>query len=372
MAHSPSTDREPQVAAASIVLTAVRDTHAAVASLEVDQLRLATEWALLHPGDVVDTTVPWHERELQVAGDGAPTVAEFAIPDLALALGLSTDSGRAYLGQAVELRFRLPQLWQQVLAGRLPAWKDRRVAAATLSLPMDGAAYVDAHLSPTAHTCTLAQLERTVEAARVRFDPEAAEAERIAALDRRGVDIHLERVGHDGVVDVVASLELADALDLDDALDLTDRELTLYVHLRECDDHVAEVEETRSIVSVEQVKEWCTTAGTFVTIRPVIDLNADLHTDRYQPTPLQHEQATLANPTCVYPGCGRPSRRVDLDHVIEHAIGGPTESHNLAPLCRGHHRLKTHSAWSVVRTGPTSFAWTSPHGWVYLRERPLG
>jgi hypothetical protein len=47
---------------------------------------------------------------------------------------------------------------------------------------------------------------------------------------------------------------------------------------------------------------------------------------------------------------------------------GPTESWNLAPLCRYHHRLKTFTAWTYYRTGPTTFEWTSPMGYTYLVE----
>ena len=124
------------------------------------------------------------------------------------------------------------------------------------------------------------------------------------------------------------------------------------------------VENTRSAVSVEQVKDWCAGTNTSVTVRPVIDLNDNLTTNSYRPTDLQREQAILTNATCVYPHCTRPSRHADLDH-LENYDGTNTTSANLAPLCRGHHRYKTHAGWSVVRTGPTSFTWTSRYGYSY-------
>src|SRR5919206_472256 len=69
------------------------------------------------------------EGELRLAGQGAFRVAEFAVAELAAALGLSEPAARGYVGQAVELRDRLPRCWEQVMAGRLPAWKARRIAA---------------------------------------------------------------------------------------------------------------------------------------------------------------------------------------------------------------------------------------------------
>ena len=59
---------------------------------------------------------------------------------------------------------------------------------------------------------------------------------------------------------------------------------------------------------------------------------------------------------------------MDADHVIPYAEGGTTSSENIAPLCRGHHRLKTHTAWTYTMLEPGSFLWSSPHGYQFLRE----
>jgi hypothetical protein len=113
-------------------------------------------------------------------------------------------------------------------------------------------------------------------------------------------------------------------------------------------------------------------------VKPVIDLNAQLTAPGYKiPAPIR-EQVQLRDRTCVYPWCTRPARGCDVDHVIEYdhdaeAEGrpqpGPTQTDNLACLCRFHHRLKTHSAWRYETTGPGVFEWTSPHGHRYRRDR---
>ncbi|MGI3198029.1 HNH endonuclease [Streptomyces sp. GLT-R25] len=73
-----------------------------------------------------------------------------------------------------------------------------------------------------------------------------------------------------------------------------------------------------------------------------------------------------------------PARRCDLDHVrpFDHARperGGPTTPENLQPLCRRHHRLKTHHpGWSVGRDARTGGAvWTAPTGHTYINTPPL-
>jgi Domain of unknown function (DUF222) len=115
--------------------------------------------------------VPGTQGELAIAGPGAPLVAEFCIAELALVLGMSTDAGQSYLGDALELRYRLPKLWARVAAGRVAVWKARRIARSTRFLPEPGAAHVDTHLAPVAHRCSYAQIERTITDAICRYDP---------------------------------------------------------------------------------------------------------------------------------------------------------------------------------------------------------
>lgn len=49
--------------------------------------------------------------------------------------------------------------------------------------------------------------------------------------------------------------------------------------------------------------------------------------------------------------------------------GGPpdqTTPDNLAPLCRRHHRLKTHGRWTYTMPEPGIYLWRSPHHHRYL------
>ena len=48
--------------------------------------------------------------------------------------------------------------------------------------------------------------------------------------------------------------------------------------------------------------------------------------------------------------------------------GGFSCSCNIAPLCRKHHRVKTHTAWTYVPLERGSYLWTSPHGLQFLRD----
>ncbi len=85
----------------------------------------------------------------------------------------------------------------------------------------------------------------------------------------------------------------------------------------------------------------------------------------YRPPAAMARLVRAVHRRCRFPGCRRPSRRCDLDHV--HAWrpdgrGGETCVDNLVPLCRFHHRCKHSPGWSV-RVGPDrAVTWRTPTG----------
>lgn len=71
----------------------------------------------------------------------------------------------------------------------------------------------------------------------------------------------------------------------------------------------------------------------------------------------------ISSPTCAFPGCGRPARDCDLDHLHAWSDGGTTDDDNLDPECRHHHRLRHETRWAASRDPDTGdLAWTSPLG----------
>jgi hypothetical protein len=396
---------------ATAVITFVRARRRSAMHAEADLLASAVTWAAMHSVDTLDDAaaivVPGCEGELAIAGPSAPLVAEFSVMEFACALGLSTDAGRIYLGEAIELAHRLPKTYARVQSLDLPVWKARRIAKATIDLPSDGASHVDTHLAPVAHSIGVAQLDRTIEEARLRFDPVEAEARRVAAFDARRFDIDARQVSFDGCVDVHGTLDLADALDLEDAVargahqlldldlplnvrrslavgDLARRQLSLdldsssdpakvkprqvVLHVHLADAAIARIDNTRSMVSVEQVRSWCTNGDTQVIIKPIIDLTDHVHVDAYEVPDRLKERQRLLQHSCVFPWCTRPAGRCDCDHVEAAARGGPTCDCNVAPLCRRHHRTKTHTRWDYDKVDDTTFIWRSPNGLVMKRD----
>ena len=68
--------------------------------------------------------------------------------------------------------------------------------------------------------------------------------------------------------------------------------------------------------SLDQVKDWCADSRTKVTVKPVIDLNTQLHTDAYgSPTGSASRSSSATAPACSR-GAPDPPGGCDIDHVI--------------------------------------------------------
>ncbi|WP_299058371.1 HNH endonuclease signature motif containing protein [uncultured Nocardioides sp.] len=437
-----STDPHPQDPAALVAeLRAVRRAEDAAAARV---LALAVDWAAMHPAESLASGalargVRGAEGAFRPAGPGSPFVTEFCVADLAATMGVSTDAGRSYLREAMELAHRLPRTYARVMAGELPAWRARRVAAATTGLPPAGADWVDRHVSHVAHKIGPAALERAVTDAVTRFDPEAADrAGCDETTDPRGVWVGLDAptttATVDGtgqvVVEVSATLDVADGIDLETALaqhaaqqlafgstqglgvrrahalgelarrrlglDFEDddtpdgeprtarptRRVEIVVHLSRAavcaggtgGNELVSVRHRGTgevLTFAEQVRTWCNAAAS-VTVQPVIDLAGQVEIDGYAVPAHLERLVRLRDRHCVFPHCTRPATSCDLDHVRAYAAGGTTCAANLAPLCRFHHRLKTHGRWRYEVLDAGLFRWHDPWGQTYLVDTAPG
>ena len=80
------------------------------------------------------------------------------------------------------------------------------------------------------------------------------------------------------------------------------------------------------------------------------------------------EAVSLRAGTCTFPTCTVPAERCDLDHHQPWPTG-PTDADNLDPLCRRHHRAKTH-AWLASRRDDDAVEWTLPDAHRYRCTDP--
>ncbi|MDP3892160.1 HNH endonuclease signature motif containing protein [Nocardioides sp.] len=398
---------------ASALLDGVRTESKAAIEVEVRRLQLVLQWCALHETDD-ERQAAFGDHGIPLAGDGAPWVSEFAVMELGTALGQSTDSAKRYVGAALEVRHRLPRVWERVAAGDLPFWKARFIAERTMCLPEAGALFVDQRVAFVAHKIGYAELQRQIDAAQLRFDPEAAEKQRRQDAEGRKFDIHKGAVSPAGTVPVDGVLDLPDALDLDQALsaraaelkelgceesldvrramavgdlargqstldyDKPQRQIVLHLHgdtvfgnpngTNPGADNVGRCDNTRTPVLAETIREWCADPDATIIVKPVIDLADHIHVAAYEVPDRLAAQDALVDHHCVFPWCTRPARSCDIDHAVPDGEGGATCSCNTAPLCRGHHRLKTHGGWSYDVLGRGTYLWHSPHGRLFRRD----
>lgn len=149
-------------------------------------LLIAAAWADAHPGDP-GATSPLVERGVRYGGEGTPLVGEFAVTELAPLLGKSHGGARALVADVLDIRHRLPRLWQLVEAGLVHGWQARRIAQATRPLPVEAAAEVDRALSGYVGQLGWTRFERLLEAAVTAADPVLADRRTEQARRDRGV-----------------------------------------------------------------------------------------------------------------------------------------------------------------------------------------
>ena len=139
---------------------------------------------------------------------------------------------------------------------------------------------------------------------------------------------------------------------------------------------VGRCENTRTPVTADTIRDWCGHPETHLVVKPVIDLADHVHVNACEVPDRIAERVGLRDHTCVFPWCTRPARaltpdahRCDCDHVVpyrrERTGDTGRRPHQtctcqLAPLCRRHHRLKTHSAWTYTVLEPGTYLWSSP------------
>jgi hypothetical protein len=85
---------------------------------------------------------------------------------------------------------------------------------------------------------------------------------------------------------------------------------------------------------------------------------------RRLPTATQRAFVIARDRTCRGVGCRVPARRTDIDHIEDHAHGGPTRVWNLDCKCTACHHLK-HAGWQVTRNRLDDVTWTSLLGHTY-------
>ena len=334
-----------------------------------------------------------------------PEIAhEAAAAEIGAALRLTRRAADSDLGFALDLRDRLPEVWEALASGKIDLRRARVIIHGTAHLSEEAAREVVGRVIEAASRLTTGQLGALLRRVCVQSDPDDANTRYRESVENRriemepsvdgtahlfGLDLPPDRVqaAMRRIADLAQSLKTSDEtrtidqIRADVFLDLLDGvghqgrsgrgSVDLHVDLttlaRLADDPgelagygpvIADI--ARQIAENQPQAEWRWTLT-----HPDSGLVVDNGITRRRPTTAQRRHVEARNRTCVFPGCRMPAVDCDLDHRRPWAHGGPTTERNLAPLCRHHHNTKHRCGWTYQQLPNGDHVWTSRLGHTY-------
>ena len=387
------------------ILSAV-DSGKLSGSDRITFLRAQQRMASHYSAGVYDTMAAVAEH-MRVDEDDYTRAAEAAAAEIRVALRLTRRATDNELGFALELRERLPAVWDALAKGDIDVRRAKTFSYHTIHLSIAAARTVVGEVIEMAPRLTTGQLAARLKKLCIEANPEEARERYEHAVDQRRVvlaptvdgtanlcgfalspdqagramrrinhmarslrgkgetrtmdqlrsDVFLDLLSGDasgsrsgsgskGVVDIKADLETLARLN-DDPGDLGG-----YGPV------IADI--ARRVADQSHDAEWRFTVTDPVTGQPF----ATGVTPR-RPTTSQRRHVETRDPSCVFPGCRMPSTECDVDHTIAHADGGPTTVSNCAPLCRHDHGCKHKHGWTYRRLPNGDYRWTTKLGLKY-------
>jgi hypothetical protein len=327
-----------------------------------------------------------------------------AAAEIGAALRLTRRAADSDLALAVDLKERLPEVWEALAAGRIDLRRARVIVSGTAHLSEEAAREVVGRVLQAATRLTTGQLGALIRRVCVQADPDDAHTRYREAVDGRrvvlepsvdgtahlyGLDLPPERAeaAMRRIADLARGLKTRDevrTLDqirADIFLDLLDGhhfarggrrgtvdiqvDLTTLARLSEDPGELAGygpvvADIARQVAENQPQAEWRWTLT-----HPDSGQVIDNGTTRRRPTTRQRRHVEARNRNCVFPGCRMPAVDCDLDHRRPWAHGGPTKVKNLAPLCRHNHNTRHRCGWTYQQLPNGDYLWTSRLGHTY-------
>ena len=345
---------------------------------------------------------------------GAPellSARDLAAAEVAAACSVSHQGAVFRVDLAADL-VRLPGTRLALAGGRLDRAKVLAIADAVAVLDDDAAAAVESRVLPRAAGQTMPALRAALRRAVIAADPAAAENRRVAQVAARRV---LRYPGEDGTATVAwtgpvhevdgfwlwltgcATAARGPAAVDDRTLDQRRSDVLgdigargLAQSLTDCGAELPKVKGRRAQIGVvvaastllgldeepgELLGAGPITAplarriaaeGTWrrLLVDPRTGRLDEVSVDSYHPPQDMVEHVIARDGTCRGIGCRVPARHSDLDHIRPWPAG-PTETANLHPAHRLHHRIKTLTDTTVHVDPDGTTVWTLPSGRSY-------
>jgi hypothetical protein len=324
--------------------------------------------------------------------------AEFVPLEIAAAFRWTLSYTHHRIALAVALTTRLPRTFEQFQAGAIDEYTARRMMCATEVLSDEAAAQVDVELAPRAGEWNAGQLNGRLRRAVIRADPAAAAARAAAQSAARRLrhetledgagllviqgDVERTQLADCRVRAIAKKLKVAgdertlDQIGSDVALDLLAgkgfENATVLVRVTLPASTALGIDEKPgylvgygSIPAQRALEMAAAQDATWqrVLTDPLTGQAIDVGRAKYAPPAALRDHTNARWPLCTGPGCTRPAHQCDLDHVDPFPYGA-TDSENIRPACRSHHRAKTLGRWRVKHTA-TGLVWITSHGYHF-------
>jgi hypothetical protein len=338
------------------------------------------------------------EADPEIAHDGAAA-------EIGAALRLTRRAADSDLALALDLKDRLPEVWEALASGRIDLRRARVIVQGTAHLSEEAAREVVDRVIEAATRLTTGQLGALLRRVCVKADPDDAAVRYGEAVDGRRVVVepsvdgtahlfgwdlppHRAEAAMRRIADLARSLKTGDetrTLDqirADVFLDLLDGhnrhvgggrrgtvdiqvDLATLARLSEDPGELAGygpviADIARQVAENQPQAEW-----RWALTHPDTGQTIDNGVTRRRPTTGQRRHVQARDRHCVFPGCRMPAVNCDLDHRQQWAHGGPTKTGNLAPLCRHHHNIRHHAHWTHQALPTGDYLWTSRLGHTY-------
>src|SRR6478735_1470307 len=317
--------------------------------------------------------------------------ADIAAADLSARLLVPPGEAKMLIREGRAYADALADTGAALADGRIHPAKARAIVQGAGDEPAHVAAAVEAEVLPRVAGRSVKQVRADVARALNRVDPEGV-ADRHRTV-RAARTVSRPRILQDGMAGLWAVLPAADAVRLDGMLDALARRsrqagdprtvdhLTMSLAtLLGADDEPGDLAGYGPI-DAQQARAMALDLGSTwrrIVTDPLSGTVLDVGRTTYRPPAALAEHVRHRDKYCTAPGCPVPAARCDLDHTIAYdppPDGAPprplgtTCVHNLGPLCRTHHRLKTAGILRVHQPTAGEFVWRTPTGHAF-RVRP--
>ncbi|QDP97712.1 hypothetical protein FOE78_18955 [Microlunatus elymi] len=145
-----------------------------------NKLITAVHWAHQHPAESIDPhqlRIAGGDRPIRPGGDGTPEMAGFAVAEFGVHKGWSIGRTQRFIGDALDIRHRLPRLWARLVGYKIDGWQAQKIAQETHHLTLAQALLADEAVADYVGRSDWSQVLRLLEAKIIEVD-----ADRISKL----------------------------------------------------------------------------------------------------------------------------------------------------------------------------------------------